>query len=115
MKFSENWLRTYVNPSLDSAALGHALTMAGLEVEAMEPAAPPFDKVVVAQVISLAKHPDADRLNVCQVDVGQGTPLQIVCGAANVHAGAKVPCALVGAVLPKIAIKQATVRGVGKR
>ena len=112
MKFSENWLRTYVNPALDSEALGHALTMAGLEVEAMEPAAPPFDKVVVAQVISLAKHPDADRLNVCQVDVGQGVPLQIVCGAANVHAGAKVPCALVGAVLPKITIKQATVRGV---
>ncbi|MBT9614440.1 MAG: phenylalanine--tRNA ligase subunit beta [Burkholderiales bacterium] len=112
MKFSENWLRTYVNPALDSAALGHALTMAGLEVEAMEPAAPPFDKVVVAHVISLAKHPDADRLNVCQVDVGQGAPLQIVCGAANVHAGAKVPCALVGAVLPKITIKQAKVRGV---
>ena len=112
MKFSENWLRTYVNPELDSAALGHALTMAGLEVEAMEPAAPPFDKVVVAQVISLAKHPDADRLNVCQVDVGQGAPLQIVCGAANVYAGAKVPCALIGAVLPKITIKQAKVRGV---
>ena len=112
MKFSENWLRTYVNPALDSAALGHALTMAGLEVEAMEPAAPPFDKVVVAQVISLAKHPDADRLNVCQVDVGQGAPLQIVCGAANVYAGAIVPCALIGAVLPKITIKQAKVRGV---
>jgi len=112
MKFSENWLRTYVNPELDSAALGHALTMAGLEVEAMEPAAPPFDRVVVAEVISLAKHPDADRLNVCQVDVGQGAPLQIVCGAANVYAGAKVPCALIGAVLPKITIKQAKVRGV---
>jgi len=112
MKFSENWLRTYVNPALNSEALGHALTMAGLEVEAMEPAAPPFDKVVVAHVLSLAKHPDADRLNVCQVDVGQGAPLQIVCGAANVHAGAKVPCALVGAVLPKITIKQAKVRGV---
>ncbi|MDP1682462.1 MAG: phenylalanine--tRNA ligase subunit beta, partial [Burkholderiales bacterium] len=112
MKFSENWLRTYVNPALNSEALGHALTMAGLEVEAMEPAAPPFDKVVVAHVLSLAKHPDADRLNVCQVDVGQSVPLQIVCGAANVHAGAKVPCALVGAVLPKITIKQAKVRGV---
>ncbi|MEK6663412.1 MAG: phenylalanine--tRNA ligase subunit beta [Pseudomonadota bacterium] len=112
MKFSENWLRTYVNPALDSAALGHALTMAGLEVEEMEPAVPLFDKVVVAQVLSLTKHPDADRLNVCQVDVGQGVPLQIVCGAANVHAGAKVPCALVGAVLPKITIKQAKVRGV---
>ena len=112
MKFSENWLRTYVNPALDSAALGHTLTMAGLEVEAMEAAAPPFDKVVVAHVLSLAKHPDADRLNVCQVDIGQGAPVQIVCGAANVHAGAKVPCALVGAVLPKITIKQAKVRGI---
>ena len=112
MKFSENWLRTYVNPSLTSEALAHALTMAGLEVEALEPVAPPFDKVVVGEVISLAKHPDADRLNVCVVDVGEANPLQIVCGAANVHAGAKVPCALVGAALPRITIKQAKVRGV---
>ena len=112
MKFSENWLRTYVNPSLTSEALAHALTMAGLEVEALEPVAPPFDKVVVGEVISLVKHPDADRLNVCVVDVGEANPLQIVCGAANVHAGAKVPCALVGAALPKITIKQAKVRGV---
>ena len=112
MKFSENWLRSYVNPPLTSEALAHALTMAGLEVEALEPVAPPFDKVVVGEVQSLAKHPDADRLNVCLVDVGAASPLQIVCGAANVHAGAKVPCALVGAALPKITIKQAKVRGV---
>jgi phenylalanyl-tRNA synthetase beta chain len=112
MKFSENWLRTYVNPPLSSAELAHALTMAGLEVEALESAAPAFEKVVVAEVKSLAKHPNADRLNVCQVDVGQGMPLQIVCGAANVHAGAKVPCALVGARLPKLVIEQAKVRGV---
>ena len=91
MKFSENWLRTYVNPALSSEALGHALTMAGLEVEAMESVAPPFTKVVIGEVKTLAKHPDADRLNVCQVDVGGPHPLQIVCGAANVHAGAKVP------------------------
>ena len=97
MKFSENWLRAYVNPDLDSERLGHALTMSGLEVEAMETVAPPFDKVVVGEVLSLEKHPDADRLNVCRVDIGAGEPLQIVCGAANVHAGAKVPCALVGA------------------
>ena len=112
MKFSENWLRTYVNPPLSSEALGHALTMAGLEVEAMESVAPPFTQVVVGEVKTLAKHPDADRLNVCQVDVGGPNPLQIVCGAVNVQVGAKVPCALVGAALPKMAIKQAKVRGV---
>lgn len=112
MKFSENWLRTYVNPDLDSDQLAHQLTMAGLEVEALEAVAPPFDKVVVGEVLSLEKHPDADRLNVCRVSTGAGEPLQIVCGASNVHAGAKVPCALVGANLPKIAIKQAKVRGV---
>ncbi|GAO35150.1 phenylalanyl-tRNA synthetase subunit beta [Sulfuricella sp. T08] len=112
MKFSENWLRAYVNPDLDSDRLAHALTMAGLEVEALETVAPPFDKVVVGEVLSLEKHPDADRLNVCRVNIGAGEPLQIVCGAANVRAGAKVPCALVGAQLPKMAIKQAKVRGV---
>ncbi len=112
MKFSENWLRSYVNPPLTSEALAHALTMAGLEVEALEPVAPPFDKVVVGEVRSLTKHPDADRLNVCLVEIGAGEPLQIVCGAANVHVGAKVPCALVGAALPKMTIKEAKVRGV---
>lgn len=112
MKFSENWLRAYVNPDLDSDRLAHALTMAGLEVEALESVAPPFDKVVVGEVLSLEKHPDADRLNVCRVDVGADEPLQIVCGAANVHAGAKVPCAQVGAQLSKMAIRQAKVRGV---
>jgi phenylalanyl-tRNA synthetase beta chain len=112
MKFSENWLRTYVNPPLTSDELAHVLTMAGLEVEAVELAAPAFDQVVVAQVKSVTRHPDADRLNVCEVDVGRGEPLQIVCGAANVAAGVKVPCALAGATLPKMAIKQAKVRGV---
>lgn len=112
MKFSENWLRTYVNPAFDSNQLAHALTMAGLEVEALEAVAPAFEKIVVAEVLSLEKHPNADRLNVCQVNVGAPEPLQIVCGASNVHAGARVPCALVGAVLPGIAIKQAKVRGV---
>lgn len=112
MKFSENWLRTYVDPALDSAELAHQLTMAGLEVEALEEVAPAFDKVVVGEVLGLEKHPDADRLNVCRVNVGAAEPLQIVCGAANVHAGAKVPCAQVGAQLPKMAIKRAKVRGV---
>ena len=112
MKFSENWLRAYVNPDLDSDQLAHRLTMAGLEVEALESVAPAFDKVVVGEVLSLEKHPNADRLNVCKVNIGTGDPLQIVCGAANVHAGAKVPCALVGSQLPKMAIKQAKVRGI---
>ncbi len=112
MKFSENWLRTYVNPALDSEALGHTLTMAGLEVEAMDAVAPPFTQIIIGEVKTLAKHPDADRLNVCQVDIGGTNPLQIVCGAPNVHAGAKVACALVGAALPKMSIKQAKVRGV---
>jgi len=112
MQFSENWLRQYVNPSLDSEALGHALTMAGLEVEGLEPVAATFTKVVVAQIISAEKHPDADRLQICKVDVGSGEPLQIVCGAPNARAGLKAPCALVGAELPGFNIKQAKVRGV---
>ena len=113
MKFSENWLRTWVNPELTSDELSHALTMAGLEVEDLAPVAPEFNNVVVAQVLSVEKHPDADRLNVCQVDVGDAEPLTIVCGAANVAAGIKVPCARIGAVLPgDFKIKQAKVRGV---
>lgn len=112
MQFSEQWLRTYVNPSLDSDALSHALTMAGLEVEGLEPVAAPFTRVVIAQIISAEKHPDADRLQVCKVDVGAGKPIQIVCGASNARAGLKAPCALVGAELPGFSIKQAKVRGV---
>jgi phenylalanyl-tRNA synthetase beta chain len=113
MKFSENWLRTWVNPELSSEALAHALTMAGLEVEALEPVAPAFNNVVVAEVLEVVKHPNADRLNVCQVNVGEAQPLTIVCGAANVAVGVKVPCARIGAVLPgNFVIKQAKVRNV---
>ncbi len=112
MQFSESWLRSRVNPTLDSAALSHQLTMAGLEVEALTPVAPPFSSVVVAQILSAAKHPDADRLQVCQVDVGLSEPLQIVCGASNARAGLKTACALVGAQLPGFEIKRAKVRGV---
>jgi phenylalanyl-tRNA synthetase beta chain len=113
MKFSENWLRSWVNPDLSSDALGHVLTMAGLEVEALEGVAPEFNSVVVAEVLSVEKHPDADRLNVCQVNVGEDAPLTIVCGAANVAVGIKVPCARIGAVLPgDFKIKQAKVRGI---
>jgi phenylalanyl-tRNA synthetase beta chain len=112
MQFSENWLRSLVNTDLDSQALSHALTMAGLEVEEMLPVAAPFSKVVVAKILSTEKHPDADRLQVCKVDVGLDEPLQIVCGAANARAGLIAPCAMVGAELPGISIKQAKVRGI---
>ena len=112
MQFSESWLRSLVNPSLTSEELAHLLTMAGLEVEEIKTVASVFDKVVVAQVLTIDKHPDADRLNVLTVNVGQGDPLTIVCGAQNVSVGMKAPCALVGAKLPGIEIKQAKVRGV---
>ena len=112
MQFSENWLRQYVNTSLTTDELSHALTMSGLEVEGLDPVGATFTKVVIAQILSAEKHPDADRLQVCKVDVGAAEPLQIVCGASNARAGLKAPCALVGAALPGIAIKEAKVRGV---
>ena len=112
MQFPESWLRNLVNPPLDTSQLAHALTMAGLEVEAVTPAAPPFTQVVVAEILSAEKHPDADRLRVCQVDVGEAAPVTIVCGAPNAAAGLKVPCARPGARLPGIEIKVAKVRGV---
>ena len=113
MKFSENWLRTWVNPAMSSDELSHLLTMAGLEVEGMDAVAPAFNNVVVAEVLEVIKHTNADRLNVCQVNVGETQPLTIVCGAANVAAGVKVPCARIGAVLPgDFNIKQAKVRGI---
>ncbi len=112
MQFPESWLRSLVNPAFDTTQLAHALTMAGLEVEALAPAAPPFSNVVVAEILSAEKHPDADRLRVCQVDVGEAAPVTIVCGAPNAAAGLKVPCARPGAKLPGIEIKVAKVRGV---
>ncbi|MEP7182246.1 MAG: phenylalanine--tRNA ligase subunit beta [Betaproteobacteria bacterium] len=113
MKFSERWLRTLVDPPIGTAELCERLTMAGLEVEAATPAAPPFAGVVVASIDAVAPHPNADRLRVCTVDAGAGAPLTIVCGAPNAAAGMKVPCATVGAVLPGgLAIRKAAVRGV---
>ena len=112
MQFSEQWLRQYVNPSLDSDALGHALTMSGLEVEGLDSVGASFTKVVIAEIISAEKHPDADRLQVLRVNIGAAEPLQIVCGASNARVGLKAPCALVGAELPGFNIKQAKVRGV---
>jgi phenylalanyl-tRNA synthetase beta chain len=118
MQFSEYWLRTMVDPTLTSSELSHLLTMSGLEVEEVEPVAPPFSNVVVAEIMEVVRHPNADRLNVCQVDVGTGTLLNIVCGAPNVRVGMKAICAKAGAVLPPGAdgkpfeIKVGELRGV---
>lgn len=113
MRFSEQWLREWVNPPLRTEQLAAQLTRAGLEVDAIAKVAPDFDKVVVGQVLSTAPHPNAERLKVCSVDVGAGEPLQIVCGAANVAPGQHVPAALVGSVLPgDKRIEKARLRGV---
>lgn len=113
MKFSEQWLRTWVNPTVSLEELTAGLTMAGLELDALEPITPALDNVVVGQVVSLNPHPDADKLRVCQVDVGEKNPLTIVCGAANVEADGRYPVALIGAQLPGgLTIKKAKLRGV---
>ena len=113
MKFSESWLRSFVNPAVSGNDFSHLLTMAGLEVEEEETVAPSFDGVVVAEVLEITKHPDADRLNVCRVNIGRNEPQQIVCGAPNVAPGLRVPCALPGATLPgDFQIKIAKVRGI---
>ncbi len=100
MQFPESWLREFCNPPLSTQELADTLTMAGMEVEELRPVAPPFSHVVVGEVLEVVRHPNADRLNVCQVKVGPDSVLNIVCGAANVQPGIKVPCALVGAQLP---------------
>jgi phenylalanyl-tRNA synthetase beta chain len=100
MQFPESWLREFCDPPISTAELADRLTMAGLEVESVRAAAPPFHGVVVAEVLSVEMHPNADRLRVCKVDAGDGEILGIVCGAPNVRAGIKVPLARVGAELP---------------
>lgn len=113
MQFPESWLRTLVNPEISSDDLAHQLTMAGLEVEDTDPVAAPFTGVVVAHIVDIAPHPDADKLRVCQVDDGSGQIVQIVCGAPNAAAGLKVPLARVGAELPGgMKIGVAKMRGV---
>jgi phenylalanyl-tRNA synthetase beta chain len=112
MQFSEHWLRQFVNPKLSADELGYALTMAGLEVEEQTFVAQPFNHVVVGEILEAVKHPDADRLQLCKVDVGEAEPLQIVCGAPNARVGLKAPCAMVGAKLVDFKIKKAKVRGV---
>lgn len=113
MKISENWLRTWVNPAIDSETLSDQLTMLGLEVDELARVAKPFTGVVVGEVLTVEQHPDADRLRVTTVNIGSGEPLQIVCGAPNVRAGMKAPVATVGAVLPgDFKIKKGKLRGV---
>ncbi|MDD4945059.1 MAG: phenylalanine--tRNA ligase subunit beta, partial [Rhodoferax sp.] len=118
MQFPESWLREFCNPSLSTAELSETLTMAGLEVEELKPVAPPFSHIVVGEIKATQQHPNADRLRVCQVDVGQAELLTIVCGAPNAREGIKVPCALVGAQLPPgedgkpFGIKVGKLRGV---
>ena len=113
MNVLSSWLREWVNPEVGDQALADQLTMAGLEVDGVESVAPAFTKVVVGHVISCEKHPDADKLNLCQVNVGASEPVQIICGASNVRADLKVIVATVGAKLPgDFKIKKAKLRGV---
>ena len=113
MKISEQWLREWVSPRLDRKALTERMTMAGLEVSAIEPVAPNLDKVVVGRIESVAPHPSAEKLRICRVDIGKDRRLDIVCGAANAAVNMLAPVALEGATLPDgIRIKRAEIRGV---
>ena len=112
MKFSEAWLREWIDPGLSRDALFEQLTMAGLEIEGAEAVAGAFSGVVVGEVLSVSRHPDADKLSVCQVADGEST-VQVVCGAPNVRAGLRTAFARVGALLPgDFAIRKAKLRGV---
>ncbi|GBE48711.1 phenylalanine--tRNA ligase beta subunit [bacterium BMS3Bbin12] len=116
MRFSEAWLREWVNPPVSTRDLAGQLTMAGLEVDSVMPAAPAFTGVVVAEILSADRHPDADKLRVCRVAAGEGEPLQVVCGAPNARVGLHVPLAREGARLPgDLRIRRARLRGVESR
>jgi phenylalanyl-tRNA synthetase beta chain len=113
MKVPYSWLADWVDIPWDARELGSRLTLAGFELDALEPAAPPFSAVIVAEITAVERHPEADKLQVCQVSVGSGEPIQIVCGAANARAGLKSALAIVGAKLPgDLTIKAARLRGV---
>jgi phenylalanyl-tRNA synthetase beta chain len=113
MKVPHSWLADWVDIPWDAAELGSRLTMAGFELDGLEPAAPAFTGVIVAEILSAERHPQADKLQVCRVSIGSGEPVQIVCGAANARAGLKSALAVVGAKLPgDLNIKAATLRGV---
>ncbi|XKM12899.1 phenylalanine--tRNA ligase subunit beta [Orbaceae bacterium ac157xtp] len=112
MKFSESWLREWVNPNISSDELSEQLTMAGLEVDGVEPVAGEFTGVVVGHVVECKQHPNADKLRITKVDIGEKELLNIVCGAPNCREGLKVACATIGAVLPgDFKIKPAKLRG----
>jgi len=118
MKISTSWLSEWAPSGLSARELGDRLTMAGFELESIAPAAPPFEGVIVAEIVSATRHPQADKLQVCTVVTGESSearaaPLQIVCGAANARAGLRTALAVVGAKLPgDLNIKAAKLRGV---
>ena len=112
MQFSKAWLQEFFDKSINEVDLGEVLTMSGLEVDDVQDLSKILKLIVVGEIVSIEKHPDADRLNVCQVNIGLEKPIQIVCGAPNARVGIKVPCALVGAKLPDFEIKKAKLRGV---
>ena len=112
MQFSKKWLQEFFTESLDNIDLEELLTSAGIEVENVNELSSISNQIVVGEIVEINKHPDADRLNVCHVDVGTKDSLQIVCGAPNARKGIKVPCAMVGAELPDFQIKKAKLRGV---
>jgi len=121
MKFSESWLREWVNPALSSDELAHQITMAGLEVDGVDPVAGEFTNVIIGEVVECGPHPDADKLQVTKINLGdyssttveKGELVSIVCGAKNCRTGLKVAVATVGAVLPgNFKIKKAKLRGV---
>jgi len=113
VKITHHWMREFVPLELTPAALAQRLTLAGLEVEAVTPVAPPFSGVVVGEVLGVCRHPNAEKLSLCEVTTDGSNRLQIVCGAPNVRGGLKVAVAMVGAQLPGgITIKRATLRGV---
>ena len=113
MKFALSWLREWVDPGMSAEDLGHRITMAGLEVDGIEADGEGLDGVIVAEVVSAAKHPDADRLSVCQVSTGEGDPIEVVCGAPNVRAGLKTPFAAPGIRLPNgMKLRKSKIRGV---
>ena len=111
MNIPESWLRSFCNPPLSGRELADKMTMAGVEVETYEPIGPAFSGVIVAEVLAVEKHPNADKLTVCKVKTGKET-LQVVCGAPNVRVGMKAPLATVGARLPQLEIRSAELRGV---
>jgi phenylalanyl-tRNA synthetase beta chain len=111
VKVPESWLRTFCNPPISGEALAERLTMAGIEVEAYDPFGPQFSGVVVGEIVSVDRHPGADKLTICRVNDG-ATSLQVVCGAPNVRVGMRAPLAKIGARLPDMEIKAAALRGV---